>query len=274
MKFKGNSIKALISICIYVIVLCFSLSVYAFEDNKSDSSIVFVKNSVMSVYGTGFAVGMPGKDADTIVTAYSVVATQNGSTPKTALVTVNESEKDLSANVVYCDEGRNVAVLKLCEPSEKLKPLLFTDDVDYESTVYVRGYDGTGNIMSDFEHLNSTDIVQYSGNISNYDDMNSVVVYKYSNEFNRAAVGGPALNKKGNAVGMCGYSLSVMNTYSQYILSSEEIENVLLSQEIEFMTVEEVFYQRVIILSIVLGILLCAAMVAGTVILVNKKKTA
>lgn len=272
MKLKIKFPTRLISICSCIIFCTIILSACSSNDVKNSNSIAMIKNATMSTYGTGFAVGIPGKPVDTVVTSYSVIATANGAAPKTADVCLNESMKSLSANVVFYDVGRNIAVLKLPESSKTLKPLILKESVDYNETVYVRGYDGTGNIMSDFEKFNTTDVVQYSGNISTFDELNTIVVYQYSNEFNRAMVGAPAFDAKGNVIGMCAYSLNSMNTYSQYILSSDELTKLFAVQGIDFMISEEVKYKNIIISTAILGLLLFIATIVVALIMGNKKE--
>ena len=106
------------------------------SDNISakDNSIVMIKNATMATYGTGFAVGVPGKSVDTILTAYSVIATPNGAAPKTAEVMIDETEMKLTASVAYYDSSKNIAVLKLPKPSKTLKPLLLKETVKETAT--------------------------------------------------------------------------------------------------------------------------------------------
>lgn len=273
MKQKNKYIKFLISICSCMIFCSIIFSACSSNDiSKNDSSIAMIKNAAMSTYGTGFAVGVHGKPVDTIITSYGVIATQNGAAPKTAEIRINGSEKNLSAEVAFYDAGRNIAVLKLAESSKELTPMILKDTVDHNETVYVRGYDGTGNIMSDFEKFNTTDIIQYSGNISAYDELNTIVVYKYSNEFNRALAGAPAIDEKGNVLGMCAYSLNNMNTYSQYILSSDELIKLFAAQNIGFMTSDEIKYKHIIVSTVILGLLSAVAIIAISLIVGNKKE--
>lgn len=273
MKQKNKRIVKLICVCSIMALCCIIFSACTSGGiKKSDNSIAMIKNATMSTYGTGFAVGVPGKKVDTIVTSYSIVATPNGAVPKTAEVSINEVEDMIIANVVFYDQARNIAVLKLPEGTKALKPLVLEDKaIENKDTVYVRGYDGTGNIMSDYQNFNTTDIIQYSGNVSTYDEVNSMLVYRFSNEFNRALVGAPAVNEKGNVVGMCAYSLSNMNTFSQYILSTEELVKCLINQKLEFMTSNEELYKSIIIISIIAGCLLLVAIIIVTVMVVNKK---
>ena len=231
-----------------------------------------IKNATMSTYGTGFAIGIQGEPIDTIATSYSVVATQNGAAPKTAEIRINGFDKKVSANVTYYDAARNIAILKLSESLKELKPMIIRSDVSYNESIYVRGYDGTGNIMSDFENFNVTDIIQYSGNISTYEELNTMIVYKYSNEFNRALVGAPAIDENGNLIGMCAYSLNSMNMYSQYIISSDELIKCFLSENIDFMTSDEVKYKNVIIITIFSGIILLTAIIIFALLILNKKE--
>lgn len=273
MKQKRKNSKILIGICSCIVFCTIILSACSSNEIKTnDASIAMIKNANMSTYGTGFAIGKTGKAVDKIVTSYSVIATHNGAPPKTAKVSINESEKNISANVIFYDVGRNIAVLKLPESSKELKPMILKDTVNYNETVFVRGYDGTGNITSDFEKFNTTDIIQYSGNISTYDELNTVLLYKYSNEFNRGVVGAPAVDEKGAVIGMCAYSLNSMNTYSQYILSSDELCKLFASQNIDYMTFDEVRYKNIILLSVTVGLLLFTAIIISALIIGNKKE--
>lgn len=254
MKPKNKHIKFLISICSCMILCCLMLSACSSEPiSANDSSIVMVKNSSMATYGSGFAVGVPGKPVDTIVTAYSVVATTNGAAPKTAEVMIDEFDYKIIANVIYFDSSKNIAILKLPKSPKGLKPLLLTTNVNNDKDIFVRGYSGTGNITTSYENFNTTDIIQYVGRISSYSELNSMVVYRFGNEFNRAMVGAPAMDKSGNVIGMCAYSIDKMNTYSQYILSSEELIGCFASQDIEFMTLEELTYKNIITYALIIG---------------------
>ena len=71
---------------------------------------------------------------------------------------------------------------------------------------------------------------------------------------------------------MCAYSLNSMNTYSQYILSSDELSRVFSAQNIDFVTSEEVKYKKIIISAIVIGLLLFIAIIATALIVGNKKE--
>lgn len=259
MKIKNKQQKVIIAAAASVMIIVLALFVWMTRISPAcEDSLVLIKNSGMSAYGTGFAVGESGfsKGCDTIITAYSVIATPTGAPPKTAEVRQTKSGKTMSANVAFYDVGRNVAILKLPQVMENLKAVTLTDNVELTKPVSTIGYDGTGNIMSDFDNFTATDIIKYNGSVSNYDEMQSVVVYKFSNEFNRAMVGGPALDENGRVIGMCGYSLDSMNTYSQYILSAEELSRILYNNKIDFVTSDEVKYKRITVVSGGLGLLL------------------
>lgn len=273
MKLKNKRLRILISMC-SIIFCCVILSACSSDDiSKADQSLVMIKNASMSTYGTGFAVGVPGEGVNTVVTSYSIVATPNGAAPKTAEIRIKDSDKKITANVTYYDAARNIAILKIAEEIKDLKPMILKDTVNHNEMIYVRGYDGTGNIMSDYEKFNSTDIIQYNGNISASTEMNTIVVYKYSNEFNRALVGAPAVDENGNSIGMCAYSLNSMNTYSQYILSSDELIRCLARENVEFMTSNEVKYRNIIILTVVIGIAVLLAIIIFTLAVINKKES-
>ena len=273
MKLKNTTLKFIMSVCSSIIFCSLILSACSSNNiGKCDKSIALIKNATMSTYGTGFAVGKSGDAVDIIITSYSVVATPNGVAPKTAEIRINQEEQKMIANVVCYDAGRNIAILRLPKKTKELKPLFLKDNVNFSEKIYVRGYDGTGNIMSDYEKFNTTDIIQYVGNISTYDELNTIVVYKYSNEFNRALVGSPAVDENGNPIGMCAYSLNSMNTYSQYILSADEIINCLLRENIDFMTSDEIKYRNIMLFAIIFGAVLFALIIIFTILFANKKE--
>lgn len=257
-----------------ITIFCLIMSACSSEGVKEiDKSLVMIKNAGMATYGTGFAVGIPGKTADTIITAYSVVAAPDGTAPKTAEVRTRGADKKLSANVIYADASENIAVLKLEGGPKELRPAVLRTGVNYNETIYARGYEGTGNIMSDFESFNGTDIIQYIGNITASTEMESSIgIYKYSNEFNRAAAGAPAVGKDRAVAGMCACSLSGMNTYSQYILSSDEIIKRLTNENIDFMTTDEVKYRNIIVAAIIIGAAALAAIIAFALVFARKTR--
>ncbi|MCH5185434.1 MAG: trypsin-like peptidase domain-containing protein [Oscillospiraceae bacterium] len=271
MNFKSEYMRILKSLHI-IIFICLILSSCSDGDiNNIDRSLVMIKNAGMSTYGAGFAVGIPGKAVNTVVTSYSIVAQSNGAVPKTAEIRIKDSNKSISANVSFYDTARNIAILKLPEETKELKPVVLKDIVDYEEPIYVKGYEGTGNITSDYEKFNSTNIIKYGGSISGSTELNNCVIYRYSNEFNRGSVGAPAVDDHGNCIGMCAYSLNYMNTYSQYILSSGELIRCLSGENIDFVTSDEIKYKNIILLTVFVGFIFLSAIIAFT-LFTNKKE--
>lgn len=273
MKQKSKKrLNILISIC-YCVILCLSLSACSsvgVDDAKN--TVVLVKNTDLPIYGTGFAVGVPGEATDTIVTAYSVVATSDGTMPKIAGVSINESTKNLTANVVYCDEARNVAVLKLPEKLKNIKPLVLKDTVNLEDAFYAIGYDGSGTMMLDYKKFSIPDVVKYRGHINPYIAKDSINVYKYSKSFNRALMGAPVTDAKEKVIGMCVYLFNNKDAYTQYILSAEELSRTLSEGDITYMTAQESYYKNIIMLSAIAGVLLMLALLIIALIAGNKKE--
>lgn len=163
--------------------------------NGGDRSIVMVKNEQFKLYSTGFAAGYDNGKA-VIVTACSTVATANGSLPETAKIKLRDSENDTTAYIIDYDIENNIALMRLSEDNDYIKPLhlLSKKTVKENTLASVYGYSGTGNLMSDFEKFSSLDIDRYNGTITGTSDCNNHSVYLYSNEFNRALSGGPAVD--------------------------------------------------------------------------------
>ena len=257
MKKNGNFLKFIL-IAIAIAASIFVFSACSNKDSEADS-IVMIKNRELSTYGTGFAVGIPGEPTEVIITSYSVIATKNGSYPRTALVRTGVMNGDYLADVIFGDSERNIAILKLHDPTKDIKPMLIKKNSELikgDKSYYVCGYDGTGNIMSNFEQFNKSNTVKRYGEIVEHQDIKTMTVYSFSEEFNRAMVGAPAFDQNGNVLGMCAYSLDNMNTYSQYILANREIIQCLDVAKVDYMTYEE-YVNRYIILGIaVLGALI------------------
>jgi len=267
--------KVLFSL-IMILTACTVLTscLYTGAGNGEDS-VVMIKNGKMSSYGTGFAVGVPGKKVEYIVTSYSVVATANGAIPKGAYISVKDAKNDIYAEIVYCDIIKNVAILKSASKLDNVKPMYLTSNAasDFKNDVSVFAYDGTGNLMSNYEEFNKFDVVSVVGKLRDFGRYNFIDTYLFTTEFNRAVSGAPAVDYSGQTIGMCAYSSNILDREnSQYILASYEIVECLVEADIDFLTKEEAVYRNVSIITVCVGVALVLLMVIVTVIKCGKGK--
>ncbi len=253
-------------------VITSSCSVKITDDGNR--SIVMVKNEQLKSYGTGFAVGYDNKKA-VIVTTCSTIATANGSVPQTAKIKLRDSENDTTAYVIDYDIENNIALMRLSEDNDYIKPLhlLSEQAVNENTNVSVYGYSGTGNLMSDFEKFSSLDINRYNGTIIGTSDYNNHTVYLYSNEFNRALSGGPAVDEYGSVAGMCAYAFRSENAdFSQYIIPSGLIAECLNKSGVEYTTAEEESIKRITVIVWAAEALIFAITAALFIVYILKKQ--
>lgn len=232
-------------------ILWAGLSFYTiFKPAKADKSIVLIENSQLSSYGTGFVSG----EGNVVVTAYTTVATVNGASPKQAIIKNRGLKNDITAKVLLADADRNIAILKTDSPLKGAEPLILTDEYGEKDTIQVCGFDGNGTILSDYDGFNSMNIIKYSGNIINESDQ-YIKKLVYSAEFNRALVGGPAYNGRGEVVGMCAYGIRTAgNELSQYIIPASDILDCFETAGIRSESAEEKKIRALVMLTAAAGI--------------------
>lgn len=262
--------KCIIWISIIGIICSFlwmGLSFYSIiKQTDVEKSVVIVENSQMSSYGTGFIVS----GADTVVTAYSTVATINGAQPKEAIVKSKNLNADMTAKVIFTDVDKNIVILKTDSAIGDSEPLLLNRTYKENENIQIYGFDGNGNILTRYDDFNDTNIIKLNGNIvSEGNEYNRT--YRYSNEFNRAMIGGPACNKKGEIVGMCAYGIKgTKNTSSQYIIPAATILECITESKISYIDAQEFRIKNIIMAVLALGIVILLSIILFTAISIKK----
>lgn len=255
--------RVLCTLMLAVILIMASACSMDSEDDET-RSIVIVKNEQIESYGSGFVVGYEsGKPV--IATACRNIAAANGAVMESARVKLCSSENDTAAYIIDYDVEKNIALMVLAESNDNIKPvqLLSGEPAAKNTAVTVYGYSGTGNLMSDFESFNTLDINRYNGTLTGLADYNGNSVYLYSNEFNRGAVGGLALDD-GRIIGMCAYAFRDGDAeFDQYIIPSYEIVEMMSRADVEYLTAEEQAIKNIFfnVLAVELAVMQCAAAV-------------
>lgn len=215
---------------IFVLTLTFSTSVMAagaVDDARDGVVMISVQGADgSSGWGSGFAIGRKGEKVEYIVTNYHVIESalqENGATDKNASIQVVFSAaqgKHDMGQPVYTDPKKDIAVLRLSEPTDLRKPLPLqsSDKVGVSDTVYALGYPATSEIVSTYPKFNQSDITITSGIISKKNVIPdgallkdssiipNVECYQTDTSINSGNSGGPMVDTEGNVIGINTFS--------------------------------------------------------------------
>ena len=258
--------------------------------------------------GTGFAIGDPDAPVEYIVTNWHVVTASGKYVPGSTELRVYFSYATndyMVASVYKIDEVRDIAVLKLPEPTTKRTALVLcpSDDIRTGESVTAIGYPGVSDKVS-YEHkYDLTDVTATSGVISKkttskYHDNCSV--YQTDADINGGNSGGPLVNSKGQVVGINTFGISpedkgkevklnyaicideVIDLAPQstvgYVLSTDAHEADPESEQSDDTSEESEAPEKssdfdpTVIIIVVAAVVVVAAVTAAAVVMMNKNK--
>lgn len=247
-----------------VIVLMFSfmtVTVSAGTASDAKNSVVAVISQDGTSYGTGFAIGEVGKPVEYIVTNNHVVQGDAGNT--TATIAFDLASNDfVLANVYFFDAAKDVAVLKLPQPTDKRQAMILCpmEDVDPDDAFAALGY--PGNQATDWPKYNMDDITITKGGIKKADRINGIDVYMLDLAITHGNSGGPLVNSKGEVVGINTFGLNDDN----YAIAIDELLKVIDTDRIP------VTLHGSINWFLVVGAVVLLAIIALVVLLIVRKK--
>lgn len=247
-----------------VIVLMFSfmtVTVSAGTASDAKNSVVAVISQDGTSYGTGFAIGEVGKPVEYIVTNNHVVQGDAGNT--TATIAFDLASNDfVLANVYFFDAAKDVAVLKLPQPTDKRQAMVLCpmEDVDPDDAFAALGY--PGNQATDWPKYNMDDITITKGGIKKADRINGIDVYMLDLAITHGNSGGPLVNSKGEVVGINTFGLNDDN----YAIAIDELLKVIDTDRIS------VTLHGSINWFLVVGAVVLLAIIALVVLLIVRKK--
>lgn len=219
-----NIAKRFVSIMIALLTLVISSTV-TFADTVEVNSPSDAINGVVWIHasaggigwsGTGFAIGDPEAPVEYIVTNWHVVTSSGKFVPGSTEIKVYFSYATndyMVASVYKIDETRDIAVLRLPEPTTKRTALVLcpSDDIKTGESVTAIGYPGVSDVIS-FEHkYDLTDVTATSGVLSKKTTSilhNNCSVYQTDADINGGNSGGPLVNSKGQVVGVNTFAIS------------------------------------------------------------------
>lgn len=247
-----------------VVVLIFSfmtVTVSAGTASDAKNSVVAVINQDGMSYGTGFAIGESGKPVEYIVTNNHVVQGDAGNT--TATIAFDLASNDyVMANVYFYDATKDIAVLKLPQPTDKREAMVLCpmENVDPDDAFAALGY--PGNQATDWPKYNTDDITVTKGGIKKADRINGLDVYMLDLTITHGNSGGPLVNSQGEVVGINTFGLNDDN----YAIAIDELLKVIDTDRIP------VTLHGSVNLFLIVGAALLIVIIALVIVLIVRKK--
>lgn len=260
---KTMKLKRIMSLFAAIVLMFSFMTVVVSAETASDAknSVVAVINQDGMSYGTGFAIGEVGKPIEFIVTNNHVVQGDAGNT--TATIAFDLASNDyVLANVYFYDATKDIAVLKLPQPTDKRKAMILCpmEDVEPDDAFAALGY--PGNQATDWPKYNTDDITVTKGGIKKTDRINGLDVYMLDLTITHGNSGGPLVNSKGEVVGINTFGLNDDN----YAIAIDELLKVIDTDRIP------VTLHGSINWFLIAGIIVLIAIIALVILLIVRKK--
>ena len=238
-----------------IIALMFSLAtvgVFAAKASDAKNSVVVVVSEDGLSYGSGFAIGKVGKPVEYIVTNNHVVRGDKGNTVATVYFSL-ASNKMMLANVYYYDKDRDIAVLKLPEPTTERQALVLCpmDQVDLDDTFMALGY--PAGEATDWPKYNTDDITVTRGGIKKPDRINGQDVYMLDLKVTNGNSGGPLVNSAGEAVGINTFGIQIGDNSNYYAIAIDELLSSIDTKKIPVTLHGSLSLSPLLIAAIIIG---------------------
>lgn len=281
MKNKKILVGVLAAIMV-IFTACMAIFAYPHDEmpatytEAKDGVVYIVSQHATSVgTGTGFAIGENGKPVEYIVTNYHVVFdSYTGEKADSVMVCFSAAaNRYMVAQIYRYDESKDIAVLRLPEPTNEVKPLKLRKSAenDTSETFYALGYPARATVGTDYERYDKTEIVTTSGMISRKTMISERDVYMLDLEITSGNSGGPLVNSQGEVVGINTFKITDgSGDESNYAVCIDELTRLVNYDEIPYTLTTDVDTKGVVVTVaiVVVDIIILAAIL---VLLISKK---
>ena len=231
---RGRALAALTCTLVFAASLA-AVPASAATARDAVNSVVFVveqytgqdKNGnpeAQSAWGTGFAIGKVGKPVQFIVTNYHVIAGAytDKSTGSVQVVFSAAANRYVSAEVYWENEQKDLAVLRLPEPTTERKAMVLVPEkyVDFNDTFHALGYPVDSFVGNDFLKFDTSDINDTRGGISKTARIDQTDMYQLDLTIDHGTSGGPLVDSKGRVGGSNAMKISATDGNGNAITSA------------------------------------------------------
>lgn len=246
--------KILCMMAVFCLLAASILPVHAATPTEAKNSVVCIgisdSNGQLIGWGSGFAIGKPGKPIQYIVTNCHVAEpTDEEGNLIPCVLTVYFSaaaNRSMKAEVYWRDAQKDLAVLKLPEETTEREAMVLCpmNKVNMDDEFAALGYPAT-SMAADFVKFDKTDISITKGGISKQVRVNGSDCYLLDIKISQGNSGGPLVNSKGEVVGV---NTFMLNDEARYAVAIDELIRSISPQEIPYTLSGESFSKNVLII--------------------------
>lgn len=263
-----------------------SVKTYDATTGKLVSSVMVGDQEIDLSYasgGTGFFVGN-GKEAQYLVTCAHVVQDYSdygrgeqvvinvGGTAfirQVGLELVFDQNTSVEAYLVDIDEVKDIAVLRIENPTTLRKPLKLKEPADsmVGNTVYALGYPYTSDYRDTVSSYSLKDLTMTTGIVSRLltNSKTGVREVQIDAEITHGNSGGPLIDEKGNVIGVCANGDTFTSgEKAMYAVSMVEVLDMLKRNNVVYTMASDFPVLLVVILGVVIVLLVVLIVVVVT----------
>lgn len=218
-------------ICTAVLLLAFPVKASTPTEAKDSVVCIAMTDSKgnMIGWGSGFAIGKPGKDIQYIATNCHVAQPTDkygNKIPCTLTVYFSAAaQRSMTAEVYWKSQEHDLAVLKLPEPTNQREAMVLCpmEKTDMDDDFAALGYPAS-SMAADVVKFDESDISITRGGISKQVRVNGTDCYLVDVEISQGNSGGPLVNSKGQVVGVNTFMIGEKAKYA--VVIDELIRNL------------------------------------------------
>lgn len=190
--------------------------------------------------GTGFAIGDPDKPVEYIVTNAHVVLDGMGRKGYITVYFSKAANRYVNATIYKINEKKDVAILKLPEPTTERTALVVCkyDEVETGEDVMAIGFPSVSDTATaDPQTYDISNVTMTKGIVSKKttaDFEGGARAFQTDAEINGGNSGGPLVNSKGQVIGINSFHSDVGGTRLYYAVSMDEVLDLVPNNEVGY----------------------------------------
>lgn len=257
----NNRKKASIILLVVLVIYTGAMIIFAYPWEKFPDNFTEAKDGVVMIStekgsGSGFAIGKSGEPVEYIVTNCHVVFNDSNKAQNISVIFSAAANRYMSAQIYAYDIEKDLAVLKLPEPTTERSALKLcrAKDADISKVHYALGYPYTSDMGLDYVKYDTSDITTTSGIISRSSTVKEVDTYLIDIDITHGNSGGPLVNENGEVVGINTFSLSDGQEQANYAVCIDELLKLIDYDDVGYTLAGDINVKGIIIIILILGI--------------------